>query len=79
MLKQGVLEEARALEPHYRPDLPSSKAIGASELMAHLRGKLSLEATRDAIIVATRQYAKRQRTWFRARMKDWQQIHAATY
>jgi tRNA dimethylallyltransferase len=47
------------------------KAIGAPELIAHLRGEMSLDAAREAAIIASRQYAKRQRTWFRARMQDW--------
>ena len=78
MLEGGAIDEARALRDQFRPDLPSSKAIGAAELMAHLDGTLSLEETADRIIIATRQYAKRQRTWFRARMGDWQQIDATS-
>jgi len=74
MLADGVLDEARALHSDWNPVSPSSKAIGAAELMAHLDGTLSLSQAREAAIVATRQYAKRQRTWFRARMGDWQRI-----
>ena len=71
MLDQGALEEARANAPHWSPDQPSAKAIGAAELIAHVRGEMALENARDAAIIATRQYAKRQRSWFRARMKGW--------
>ncbi len=78
MLNGGAIEEAHANQAQYRPDLPSSKAIGAAELMAHLDGNATLDDTREAIVIATRQYAKRQRTWFRARMSDWQQVDAAT-
>ncbi len=74
MLAMGALDEARAMLPHWDPALLSSKAIGAPELIAHLKGEMSLEAARDAAIIASRQYAKRQRTWFRARMKDWRAI-----
>ncbi|MFQ6552012.1 tRNA (adenosine(37)-N6)-dimethylallyltransferase MiaA [Aestuariibius insulae] len=74
MLQSGALDEARAMRPHYDPALPSSKAIGATELIAHLDGKMSLEAAKEAAIVQTRQYAKRQRTWFRARMKRWVRV-----
>ncbi|MGJ8587019.1 MAG: tRNA (adenosine(37)-N6)-dimethylallyltransferase MiaA [Yoonia sp.] len=76
MLDQGALEEARAMLPHWNPDHLSSKAIGAPELIAHLQGDISLPAARDAAIIASRQYAKRQRTWFRARHKDWHHIAA---
>ena len=71
MLAAGALEEARANLPGWRADLPSAKAIGAAALIAHLRGEITLEAARESAITATRQYAKRQRSWFRARMAAW--------
>ena len=74
MLDAGALEEARAMLPYWNPALLSSKAIGASELIAHLRGEMTLEAARESAIIATRQYAKRQRTWFRKQMTDWHRI-----
>ena len=76
MLSQGALDEARANLTSWDPARPSSKAIGAPELIAHLRGAQSLEAARAASVIGTRQYAKRQRTWFRARMRNWQWINA---
>ncbi len=75
MLEQGALDEARAMLPHWDPSYLSSKAIGAPELIAHLQGQLTLEDARDAAVIASRQYAKRQRTWFRRRMADWRVIH----
>lgn len=74
MLESGVLDEVSAQLPTWDPALPSARAIGAAELVAHLNGELSLEAARDRIVILTRQYAKRQRTWFRARMREWRQI-----
>jgi tRNA dimethylallyltransferase len=74
MLDAGVLDEARANRTCWSPALPSAKAIGAAELMAHLDGTLPLNAAREAIITLTRQYAKRQRTWFRARMSAWTRV-----
>ena len=76
MLAAGALDEARTNLPGWSPALPSAKAIGAAELIAHLKGEQSLDAARDTAIIATRRYAKRQRTWFRARMRDWQQVPA---
>lgn len=76
MLAQGALEEARTMLPRWNPDYLSSKAIGAPELIAVLQGKMSLEAAREAAIIASQQYAKRQRTWFRARHRDWWHISA---
>ena len=76
MLDQGALDEARANAPTWHPALPSAKAIGASELIAYVRGEMSLNIVREAVSTLTRQYAKRQRSWFRSRMKDWRWIEA---
>ncbi|WP_137700589.1 tRNA (adenosine(37)-N6)-dimethylallyltransferase MiaA [Marimonas lutisalis] len=77
MLRDGALDEARANLPGWDPALPSSRAIGAPELIAHLQGQLTLNQAREAAIISTRQYAKRQRTWFRARMAAWRHVPAA--
>ena len=73
MLEEGALDEVRAALPHWQPERPWARAIGAPEVVAHLRGEISLTAARDGAILASRQYAKRQRTWFRARMANWTQ------
>ncbi len=78
MLEHGALDEARDNLEHWDPDLPSSKAIGAPELIAYSRGETTLDAAREAATIATRQFAKRQRTWFRARMKAWTRVDAET-
>lgn len=66
MLEQGVLDEVRAVFDR-RPEQkwPGLKAHGAPELFRHFRGELSLEKARQIAIDHTRQYAKRQMTWFR--------------
>jgi len=74
MLTEGALEEARANLPDWNPKLPSSRAIGAPELIAYLRDETSLDQATEAAILASRQYAKRQRTWFRSNMKAWRQL-----
>lgn len=74
MLDEGALEEARAALPHWDAAQPWAKAIGAPELIAYLRGEISLGEARDAATLASRQYAKRQRTWFRSRMKAWREV-----
>lgn len=76
MLQQGALDEARAVLPLWDKAHGARKAIGGPELIAHLKGEMTLEAAREAAITASRQYAKRQRTWFRARMADWRRIPA---
>ena len=71
MLEQGAMEEVAAMADRYDPSLPSCRAIGVPELMSHLRGELTLDEARDKATIATRQFAKRQRTWFRSKMRDW--------
>lgn len=71
MARGGALEECSAMAEGWNPALPSSKAIGAREFMAHIDGRISLEDAVARMIVSTRRYAKRQMTWFRGRMRDW--------
>ncbi|MBO9477680.1 tRNA (adenosine(37)-N6)-dimethylallyltransferase MiaA [Shimia sp. R11_0] len=71
MLQEGALAEAEANLATYDPSHLSAKAIGAPELIAHLRGTLSLEEAQERATIATRQFAKRQRTWFRSKMRNW--------
>jgi tRNA dimethylallyltransferase len=74
MIAQGALDEARANLPRWDRAGGAAKAIGAPELIAHLKGDLTLDAARDAAVISSRQYAKRQRTWFRANMANWTHI-----
>ena len=74
MLAEGALEEAERNLASWSPTAPSSKAIGAPELIAHLKGEITLKEARARAIIASRQYAKRQRTWFKARMRGWNQL-----
>ncbi|MCC5986460.1 MAG: tRNA (adenosine(37)-N6)-dimethylallyltransferase MiaA [Pararhodobacter sp.] len=77
MLREGALDEARAALPHWPDDAGGpgaplwTKAIGAHELIAHLKGQMSLDEASASTILATRQYAKRQRNWFRNRLGHW--------
>ena len=70
MLAAGALEEARAVMG-LDPSLPAMKAIGLPELIAHLKGELSLAEATERAKAATRQYIKRQVTWWRGQMKGW--------
>ena len=75
MLDNGLLEEASKNFSTWDQKNPSSKAIGAKELMAFLNDDISMEQLKEKVIVATRQYAKRQRTWFRSKMKSWKKLN----
>lgn len=76
MLEHGALGEAKAALEDWDASRLSSKAIGAPELIAYLKGEMTLDDAREKATVATNQYAKRQRTWFRSRMKNWHQVDA---
>jgi tRNA dimethylallyltransferase len=66
MIEADALGEAAALGCRgLDPDLPAMKAVGLRELLGYLRGEMPLEAAIVAAQRATRQYAKRQTTWFR--------------
>ena len=72
MVEQGALEEVRALMARgLSPDLPAMKAVGVREFAAHLAGETTLEAAVEATRQATRNYAKRQLTWFRNQTPGW--------
>jgi tRNA dimethylallyltransferase len=72
MFAEGAVAEVEALRAlQLDPSLPAMKAIGVREISDWLDGVQGrADALRQATI-ATHQYAKRQRTWFRNRMADW--------
>jgi len=74
MLEQGALDEVAAMLDHFDPALPAFRAIGVAEIAAHLRGEITLDQARSKAGIATRQFAKRQRTWFRSKMQDWHRV-----
>jgi tRNA dimethylallyltransferase len=76
MLTEGAMREALALED-LDPALPAAKIIGRRELLALHRGVLTKDGAIERAVIATRQYAKRQGTWFRNRLAGWPRIDAS--
>ena len=75
MVEAGALDEVRALaKRRLNPELPAMKAVGVRDFAAHLAGKVSLDAAIAATQQATRNYAKRQLTWFRNQTADWARL-----
>ena len=75
MFSSGAVEEVEALLAlQLDKSLPAMKAIGVPEITAMLAGELEQDTAIERAVIATRQYAKRQRTWFRNRMADWNWI-----
>jgi tRNA dimethylallyltransferase len=66
MLQRGWLGEARKLrDSGVTRDMPAMSAIGYREIFDVLDGAITMEDARHTIIIQTRQYAKRQRTWMK--------------
>ncbi len=72
MLKKGLIEEVIALRNQYslHAELPAMRAVGYRQVWQYLEGEIPLDALRDKILYATRQYAKRQMTW----LKSWPHV-----
>lgn len=72
MIEHGALEEVQALRArNLDPALPAMKAVGVRELLAHLEGTTTLDQAIAATQQSTRNYAKRQLTWFRNQSANW--------
>lgn len=66
MLTDGLVAEVEYLCQKYGADLPLLNTLGYQEIKQYLRGEISLESAKELTVLHTRQFAKRQRTWFRA-------------
>ena len=70
MINEGAVQEVqRLLELHLPDTLPAMKALGVPELARYLKGECSLKQAVEDAKLHTRQYAKRQRTWFKNKLK----------
>ncbi len=76
MMEEGAVEEVEALLALAPPpDVPAMKAIGVPQIAAMLKGEMSRAEVIEQASAATRQYAKRQMTWFRNQMDEsWERI-----
>ncbi len=75
MLRDGAIKEAkRFYKLRIKKDLSSNKVIGLCEIKEYLDKRIDLNELKEKISIKTRQYAKRQSTWARGQMSDWQKI-----
>jgi tRNA dimethylallyltransferase len=66
MVRRGLIEEVAAvLSEGHSPNAPGLDGIGVREAVEYLQGQRARDTVAEAIAVSTRQYAKRQQTWFR--------------
>ena len=71
-MRRGLIEEvASVLAEGHAPQAPGLDGIGIREAVEYLHGGRSRASVAEAITLSTRQYAKRQQTWFRNRMSEW--------
>ena len=79
MIESGAIDEVeRLLMRRLDPDLPVMRAIGVREIDAWLHGEMTRGEMVEAGRLATRQYAKRQYTWFRHQApEDWRRVDEA--
>jgi tRNA dimethylallyltransferase len=75
MMEAGALTEARRVAAmKLDPDLPVMKSIGLASLLSNLTGETTIDEAIARAQTETRNYAKRQMTWFRNQMPDWQHL-----
>ena len=75
MLDRGAINEVRRFSKlKIKKDNSATKIIGIKEILKLLQDESSLNEVKDQISIKTRQYAKRQSTWARGQMIDWQKI-----
>ncbi len=78
MLEYGVIKEVeKVYNTCWDKKLPYAKAIGAEDIVSYLNGEIKFEKLSQNIALKTRQFGKRQRTWQRNFMKDWDSINTA--
>ena len=76
MLKQRAITEVKKfLKLKVNKDKTSNKVIGINEIKEFLNNKSDLNEVKEKITIKTRQYAKRQSTWVRGQMMNWQKIN----
>jgi tRNA dimethylallyltransferase len=73
MMEQGAVDEVKLLlSMHLPADVPAMKSVGVVELAAYLAGEMTLEEAIAKAQQATRNYAKRQLTWFRNQLSKYE-------
>lgn len=66
MIADGLVAEVESLCEKYGADLPLLNTLGYAEIKQYLAGQITLEQAKELTVLHTRQFAKRQRTWFKS-------------
>ncbi len=77
MIKKKSINEVKKFNKlKINKSLSANKLIGVQEINNYLKGSISLEQCKELINIKTRQYAKRQNTWARGHMKNWNKVYS---
>ena len=80
MFKKKCINEVKNfIKLNVDPSLSTNKIIGVKEIKDYLAGILNLEQVKELINIKTRQYAKRQVTWARGHMSDWNKLYSNSF
>jgi len=75
MLERGAIQEIKGfIKIKIKKDSSVNKVIGINELKQYIKNEMTLEQAKELIVIRTRQYAKRQATWARSRMINWNKV-----
>ena len=80
MFKNNCIEEVKKFNSlRINKVLSANKLIGVQEINAFLKGSISMDQCKELINIKTRQYAKRQNTWARGHMKNWNKLYSKDF
>ena len=80
MFKRGCMKEVKKFNNlKVNKSLSANKLIGVQEINDFLKNSISFEQCKDLINIKTRQYAKRQNTWARGHMKNWNKLYSKNF
>ena len=80
MFKENCLEEVKNFNKlRLNKSLSANKLIGVQEINQFIKGRVSLDECKELINIKTRQYAKRQNTWSRGHMKNWNKLYSKNF
>ena len=80
MFKENCIAEVKKFNLlKLNNSLSANKLIGVQEINRYLNGSISLGECKELINIKTRQYAKRQNTWARGHMRNWNKIYSKNF
>tara|TARA_B100001094_G_scaffold74308_1_gene70647 strand:+ start:992 stop:1909 length:918 start_codon:yes stop_codon:yes gene_type:complete len=80
MFKKNCIDEVKKFNTlKLNKSLSANKLIGVQEINNYLKGLITLDQCKELINIKTRQYAKRQNTWARGHMKNWNNLYSKDF